>query len=267
LVIPRSESTIATSGRSAIVAAIAASTTAPPAPAQQHLVVPASFATNDAPSFNGIAGASSERRQQTLVGPSHLTSLVGRSLSALELRRTAAAETYAGGSATLSVTLSIAPHATLACSARFADNVGPNAVQVFDGTVVLPTSPPTAGATVTWTPDNVVRVPFETAFVYPGGTLCVDIVGQPVAGQETNWWMADAVFEDIAGTVIDHGGGCGSLGGSAGAWSSVQERSLLAGGHARLFAYGTPLGLGLAAFGNANPIGIPLLSGIGLKME
>ncbi|MEO6593662.1 MAG: hypothetical protein ABIP94_02790 [Planctomycetota bacterium] len=227
-----------------------------------YLVVPSAYATNDAISYERIAGASRELRQQTLIGASHLTSLVGRTLTAIELRRTAANQTYQGGTANLTVRMSISPNSTLACSSTFSANAGTPDVTVFSGTVVLPTSPPTAppatGPVVTWSTNNIVRIPLQTPFVYTGGTLCIDVLGQPNAGQNANWWMADAEFEDIQGTVTDLGGGCGSYGGTNHQWSAVAQRTLLPGGYAHFFAYGTPWGLGLAAFGTKSPVGVPL---------
>ena len=69
--------------------------------------------------------------------------MVGRSIEGLELRRSAANETFAGGTMHLDVTLSTAPHAPLSCDNVYAGNVGADAVQVFVGNVTLPVSPPT----------------------------------------------------------------------------------------------------------------------------
>lgn len=228
------------------------------AAAQQQLVVPAAYATTDAPAYGWLAGASRDVRQQTLIGASHLAPMLGQTLTALELRRHAANEIYQGGVADLTLTLSIAPHGPLACSTTFAANVGPNPVQVFAGQVTLPTSPAPTGPTMDWTPDNIVRIEFTTPFAYTGGTLCVDLIGHPVAGQNANWWMADLELEDIAGTTTDLGGGCGLYGGIDKDWSSVSRRSLLPGAYARFSAYGTPLGLAIAAFGQKAPFGTPL---------
>ena len=228
--------------------------------AQSTHVVPAGYATTDAVSYLWIAGASRDVRQQTLVGASHLTPLVGRDIAALELRRTAANETYQGGTAQLTVTLSTSPNTPLSCSQAFAANTGSNCLQVFSGTVTLPTSPPVAGPVVAWTPANTVRIAFQTPFTYLGGTLCVDVVGHPVAGQNANWWMADAEFEDIIGATLEIGPGCGAYGGPQHRWSHVAQRSLLPGAYARFWAYGPQNSVGLAAFGASGPaIPLPLL--------
>src|SRR5262245_15003625 len=227
------------------------------APAQ-YAVVPPGYANNDAVSYEWIAGASRNLRQQTLIGASHLQGLVNHDLTAIEFRRTDANEVYAGGAATMSVVLSTSPHDPLTCSDVYAQNVGTNAVSVFTGQVTLPTSPATTGSPIPWVPSNIVRVVFSQPFHYNGGTLCVDITGTRVIGQEANWWMADAVFENVAGTTAEIGAGCGAYGGPQGQWSNVAARSLVAGGHARLWAYGPAYSAGFIVFGAPSPMPIPL---------
>ncbi|MBM4062880.1 MAG: hypothetical protein FJ265_17565 [Planctomycetes bacterium] len=224
----------------------------------QHLVAPAAYANQDAISYGWIAGASQDLRQQTLVGASHLQALLGRELLALELRRTAANEVYQGGTANLTVVLSTAPHGPLQCDSAWLGNVGPDALQVHSGAVVFPTSPATTGPNVGWTPQNVLRIPFTVPFVYRGGTLCIDVVGQPIAGQNVNWWMADGEFEDLMGSAVEVGSGCGLYGGPQHRWSYVAERTLLPGAHARFWAHGPQNGFGMAVFGAPSPTPIPL---------
>jgi hypothetical protein len=219
--------------------------------AQNHQVVPTAYDTTDAMSYEWVAGASHSQRQQTLIGPSHLAALVNKHIQALELRRTAVDETYLAGAADLTVTLSTAPHTPERCSNRFADNVGqsPLPLQVFSGTVAIPASPAVTGSTVHWTPANTIRIAFTQPFLYAGGTLCIDITGQPISGQKT-WWMADAIEEVILGTaVVELGDGCGGYGGPKRQWSHIAERSLVPGGHAIFRAEGTPSGLAIAMFG------------------
>lgn len=227
----------------------------------QHHVVPAGATSVDANSFGWLAGASAPLRQQHLIAAHHLTGLVGRTLTALEFRRTAANESYAGGATSLTVTLAHAPHGPLAASRDFAANLGAGAVTVFQGAVALPNSPAVAagpGGAVAWTPDHVVRAPFSVPFVYQGGPLCVDVVGAPIAGQHADWWMADAVFEPVAGATTELGGGCGAYGGASRQWSFVNARSLLPGAYAQFEAYGPPGSFGLCAFGARSPLPIPL---------
>ena len=218
----------------------------------QNIVVPSTHTTNDAVSINQIAGTD-DIRQQTLIGANHLTAMVGKSITAIEFRRSAADEIYAGGTVNMIVTLSTSTSSTLAASSTFADNVGTASTQTFHGAVTFPTSPPALGPTVTWSPNNVVRIQFTTPFAYAGGRLTIDITGAPIAGQEPGWWMADAEFEDIPATVTDLGGGCGTFANM----SFVSKYPLVVGGHAYMSAYGTPYGLAIAAIGqpgNAIPL-------------
>ena len=236
--------------------------------AQNHVVAPAAHAATNALSYEWIAGASRPLRQQTLIGQSHLQPLVGRAIQAIELRRTAANEIYQGGSMNLTVSLSTSPNQPVTCSNRWGDNIGFNVIQVFSGTVTLPTSPATAtgvGTPVAWTPNNTLRITFQTPYVYSGGTLCVDVTGQPIGGQEANWWMADAAEEVVPGSAaVEIGSGCGPYGGPQSQWSSVATRSLIPGGRAQFRANGAPNGMALAVFGAAAPAPIPLSAlGIG----
>jgi hypothetical protein len=184
--------------------------------------------------------------------------MVGHPITALEFRRTAANEIYQGGSADLTVTLSTAPTGPLASSLEFALNVGTDATQVFQGTITIPTSPAATGPNVAWTNDNIIRVAFQTPFVYLGGTLCIDIVGTKMTGQTADWWMADAAYEDITGTVTQIGPGCGPYTNAQGQWSHVSPRSLLAGAHAEFWAYGPPGSFGIFVLGDRAPVPVEL---------
>ncbi|HEB52966.1 MAG TPA: hypothetical protein ENI87_06915 [bacterium] len=227
---------------------------------QSLTVVPAANATADALRFCALPGATSPFRHQVLIGASHLASLVGQDILAIEFRRSAADETYVGGAIQMTVDLSISPNTPLESSATFSQNVGAATASgpEFSGTVTIPTSPPEVGPNVAWDADNTVRIALTTPFHYAGGTLCIDMVGTPVSGQELHWWMADAAFEDVSGTTVDLGGGCGAYGGSQSSWSFVASRSLIPGGYAQFFAFGSPYGLALAAHGSRSPIGTPL---------
>ena len=225
--------------------------------AQSHVVAPAAHATTDAPGQNRIAGAGGDLRQQILIAESRLSPMIGSDIQAIEFRRSASAETFLGGTVHMTVRLSPASTEPIECSETFAANVGGGAVQVYDGPVVLPTSPGVAGASVPWTATNVVRIPFSTPYAYAGGPLCIDIVGSPIAGQEPGWWMADCADEGLMGAVTDLGGGCGSFGGGS-MRSFVGQRSLVAGGIARMHAAGTPYGLGLVVVGQSYVPGTPL---------
>jgi hypothetical protein len=222
-------------------------------PAQNFEVVPAANATTDALAYEWIAGASRLHRQQTLVGASHLTNLVGRDIVAIELRRTAMTRPFPAGAADLTVSLSTSPNLPIAIDNTFAANIGPDVLQVFSGTVSLPASPATgvAGSAVAWTAANTVRIALTTPFRYQGGSLCIDVLGTPIGGQNA-WWLADAAEEVVPGTSAVHlGNGCGIYGGPAREWSEVHERSLVPGGYGVFRANGTPYGPAFAIFGTA----------------
>lgn len=223
-----------------------------------HQVVPAAYDTADAISFQWVAGASRDVRQQTMIAATHLTAMVGRPIMAIELRRNAANETYLGGTVNMTVRLSTTSQDPLASSSMFAANIGSNETLVWSGNVDLPTSPPQPGPVVAWSAANTLRIGFTTPFTYPGGTLCVDVTGWALPGQHADWWMADAMFEDLQGSAVDLGGGCGPYGGAQKEWSHVAKRTLVAGGNARFFAYGDPWTVGVAVFGDGMTTGLPM---------
>lgn len=231
----------------------------------QQQVIPAAYDQVDANSYEWIGGASQDRRQQTLIGASHLLALRGRPITGFSLRRTADNEAFAGGTANMTVKLSTSPRAPLTCSNAYAGNIGLDEIAVFQGQVTLPASPANTGPNIAWDSANIVQVTFTTPFVYQGGSLCIDIHGTTVSGQTADWWMADAVFEDITGTGTQIGNGCGAYGGPQGEWSFVATRSLLPGAYARFWAHGTPNGLGIAVFGAPSPTPIPLTA-LGLPL-
>ncbi|MFN3242120.1 MAG: hypothetical protein ACE37K_11455 [Planctomycetota bacterium] len=240
------------------IASLVAAGLADQAVSQNHCVVPSAFATTDAPRFCALPGAADPFRHQILVGPSHLSPMVGKAITAIEFRRSADSDMFNGGAIHLDLQLSTSPLAPLETSELFANNAGSQPVSAFTGQVAVPTSPAAVGPNVPWSPDNVVKIQLSAPFAYTGGTLCIDLTGTPVAGQEVNWWMADACFESVTGSTIDLGGGCGNFGGATSQWSTVDKRSLVPGGYAHFRAFGTPYGLSIAAFGAKSPIGVPL---------
>jgi hypothetical protein len=231
----------------------------------QQQVIPSAYAQVDANSYEWIGGASQDRRQQTLIGASHLLGLRGRPIIGFSLRRTADNEAFIGGTANMTVKLSTSPRAPLTCSDAYAGNIGLDEVTVFQGPVTLPTSPADAGPNITWDSNNIVQVTFTTPFVYQGGTLCIDVLGSAVSGQNADWWMADAVFEDLQGTQTQIGNGCGAYGGIQGEWSFAATRTLLPGAYAKFWAHGTPNSLGIAVFGAPSAMPIPLTA-LGLPL-
>ncbi|MCA8966119.1 MAG: hypothetical protein KDC48_14630 [Planctomycetes bacterium] len=223
-----------------------------------HQTVPAAYAATDANSLLWVAGTGTDVRQQTLIGASHLTNLLGRELLALEIRRTASADAFAGATADWTVQLSHTNRDPLGADRIMDNNVGANAATVFQGLVTAPNSPATTGSAVPWSTANTIRVVFQTPFVYAGGTLCVDIVGHALPGQTSDWWVGDAVFEDISGTTTTIGNGCGMFGGSNHDWAYVCERTLLPGAFAQFRAHGTTGTFAVAMHGLPAAAPVPL---------
>lgn len=222
--------------------------------AQSHVTAPAAQATHDAVRHLWLAGAGDDMRQQVLIGASHLSALVGEQLTAIELRRDANANAYAAGAAHWTVTVSSSAADTYDASEVFAANVGADAVQVFDGQVSFPASPPAPSSAVAWNADNVVRVAFQTPFAYSGGRLCVDIAGAAVPGQESFDWLPDAHCEDPTGAAVTLGGGCGPFATQA----YVDDYGLSVGSTATFTAGGTPNFFSFAMTGPALAAPVPL---------
>ncbi len=227
--------------------------------AQQHLVVPAGFANQEGTSRELVPGFVGDRREQLLIGANQLSAMVGKTIQAIEFRRNHADTPFVGSVANVNVTLSIAPHGPLQMSPVFAQNVGASPVQVFQGQVAAPVSPqPAANATVGWTAENIIRVAFQTPFLYQGGNLCVDMSGVELPQAQTARWTADAVFMPSDATVVDLGPGTGPRANHLGQWSYVLSSELSAGSHAQMFAIGDPYSFSLAMLGHASPAPIPL---------
>ena len=242
--------------RSVVAAAALAAAVASQAP--QFQTIPAAYDAAEANSLEWVAGTGAHLRQQTLIGASHLTNLLGHQLLALELRRAAFADAFQGATMDWVVTLSHSPNTPLTCSEVYQNNVGPNPVTVFSGQVVAPASPANTSNSIPWTTNNVIRVVFQTPFLYTGGTLCLDIVGTPIVGQTSNWWVCDAVWEDIPGTVTEIGSGCGLYGGAPHRWAGADRYTLMPGAIGKFWAYGAPNTFGIVAFGAAGSGPIPL---------
>lgn len=227
--------------------------------AQQHHVVPAGYDNQNGDCRELVPGIVASGREQLLIGQSQLTALVGKTLQAIEFRRHKFLEPFPSGSSNVTVTLSIAPMSPLASSQSFAANIGPNPVQVFTGQIQAPTSPtPLPNAQIAWTPDNIVRIAFQTPFLYQGGTLCVDMSGTKVTNQSSAIWTADAASQTADSVVTDLGPGTGPTCNADGDWSSVYESELSAGSHVFMSACGLPYTLCVAMLGHPSPFPIPL---------
>jgi hypothetical protein len=237
-------------------AALAAAATAQ---ATTFHTIPAAYATAEANSLEWVAGTGSAVRQQTLIGASHLQALLGRELLALEIRRAAYNQAFQGATCDWTVHLSHTQRAPLQAETTFAANVGADDTVVYQGQMTAPASPANTSNSIPWTANNVIRVVFQTPFVYTGGTLCLDIQGLPIPGQTSPWWVGDAVWETgLAGSVVEVGQGCGLYGGPTKRWSAADPQTLLPGANAQFWAEGAPNTLALAVFGAQAPAPIPL---------
>lgn len=159
-------------------------------------------------------------------------------------RRTCEAERHDVGR-----TLALAPAA-----ARFADNRG-QATLVFAGEVVLPDAPalPHRNA-ASWSSPHAVEVAFSSPFPYPGGDLCVEIDGDPVAGMASPWWPVDCA-------LFTHDARTNSVGIPCDPALEVTaaRAGMLPGNTAWLFAAGRPHTAGIVMLGAEPSLpGIPL---------
>ncbi len=223
-------------------------------------VVPSTFTATEGIGQLWLPGCGEAVRQQQILGSGLLQShgLVGRTISAIEFRRSAMDRLFAGGAVNFIVQMGVAAHEPNAASDLFANNLGPAMAQVFQGQVTFPNSPALPAGPAAWSTDNIVRIVLQVPFAYVGGPLCIDVVGTPVAGQVVGVWPADAATDPAIGTTLDLGGGCGVYGGPQKRWSTVEARTLLPGGLGRFYAFGAPNDLALIGFGSQFPGGWPL---------
>ena len=121
-------------------------------PLSAQLVIPASAAHADAPSMRGLAGIHGDHRMQILIDEAHLTAWLGRDIRGLTFRRDGAdTRAFDGGSATLTVALSHAPHDARSAQHRLRANHDPNGpLTAFSGRVTIPDSPALGSAPPTW---------------------------------------------------------------------------------------------------------------------
>ena len=179
--------------------------------AQGSLVVPPSFATAEAPGRTALGGMCADQRQQVLVNGTHLQPLLGRSITALWLRRDAQfGDPLAPQAADLVVRLSETPRDADDPANVLAQNHGPAVVQVFQGRVSLPAAPAVAGGPAPWDAQHAVALPFSTPFAYGGGNLCIDIEGRAVRSGTPCFWPFDAATSFHPGTVAHIGQPCGA---------------------------------------------------------
>ncbi len=205
----------------------------------QSLVVPPAYLAADGNSRFWIAGTIQPRRQQTIVGASMLTPMIGHAITGVSFRRNGENQPLIGGDAMLLVRLSHSAVSPMATSTTFDANHGPDVATVFQGTVSLPISPPPIGGVVPWDSSNIVHIAFQQPFAYAGGNLAIEVSGMP-GSNPTSWWPADAVWQPNGGNATSVGNGSGPYGGPSGEWSLLASAELGPGATVQFTALGHP---------------------------
>jgi hypothetical protein len=215
--------------------------------AQQALTVPSINTAQDAETLCEVAGLTQRFRQQILVRSSLLDTAVGREIVALTFRRDGQYNRALGsGSAELEVTLSRPTLDPAFTQPAFAANVGTVSTQVFAGRVALPSSPALVHRNAaTWTPPHAVAIPFARPYTYAGGTLCIDLTGEPVAGAGARFWPIDAVLTHHSGQVLSVGSACDPR-----LQAHGSRATLVPAGTVRLLSAGPASSLGIAMLGS-----------------
>ena len=223
---------------------------------QTTLTVPPAFETIDANSGGTMAGFSARYRQQMLVDGGLLTPMQNKTIGALWFRRDELRGRFFQSSTThLKIRVASAGRPTTAPSRRFADNLGPNAQTVFDGTLNLPaTGPPPGIIPAVWTTPWAIRIPFSTGgFPYQNGDLCIQVDGTPQNPPANFIWWVDCDHEADVGTVQQIGTACGAPATetqrTAGAWG----RGMVAGSTFTMVSWGWPGSIGVMMLGTALP--------------
>src|SRR5690606_1044808 len=204
--------------------------------AQTGIVVPAAAATRDGTTNAEAAGFTERRRQQVLIGTSLLSPLLGRTIDRLTFRRDGALPPLVAGQTRLQVSVSIAPFGSIEdTSLSFDANHGAPTTIVFDATVDLPAAPRLSHRNgATWSVPDIVTVPFSAPFTYPGGILCLEFRGEPVAGRASTWWPIDCESDGVRGRRTSLGPGCGRVASQAALTATAAESGLRPGATAEL---------------------------------
>ncbi|MBI5851906.1 MAG: hypothetical protein HZB39_12900 [Planctomycetes bacterium] len=234
------------------------------AQAQNLAVVPAAYASTDAPSRTVLVTHVPERTQ-VVIDVDHLQALAGRRIHAVLVRRDARlASPLAAG--TWSVALRVGAAARSAADARpdyLANTVDP--IEVFRGTLATPASPAPSG-TPDWGGTNTVRIDFAQPFAYAGGGLVVDFESTPLG---SDWWPIDAIDEPIEGRVTPIGSPCGRFA----SWSSTaraEAKELVVGRTATIGLHGDPNAPALLLFGTeilGSPLDMSVIGATGCSLH
>ena len=174
-----------------------------------QVVVPQQFDQTEAGGVAFWALSPFEARRQLVLGPSHLGSLVGKSIKSLTVRRNMGdASPLDGGLLSLKIWMSHSPRSPSGLSPTFDKNRGNDELLVFDGTISVPATPAAPSTPAPWTAPYAFTVQLLKPFVYVGGDLCIETLTNTVLGQSPPWWTADAVVERAGGAVSKYGVSC-----------------------------------------------------------
>lgn len=217
----------------------------------QSLTIPSSASGRDGTSAARVAGFTQRQRQQILVAASALSDAIGRQITAITFRRDGSATDTRPGQSVISIWLSHPNVADpLEAAAHFAANRGTDATRVFLGQIQLGASAaPVNPDAVTWTGANVVTIPFSPGFTYLGGTLCIEIEGEPVAGQQSTWWPVDHERDSASGAQTTLGQPCGPTAAATRYTATADTSSLRAGSSLGLSAMAQPFSPGALILG------------------
>lgn len=182
------------------------------AAAQSYVTVPAAADARDGTGVGWVPGFERPGRIQFLIGEPLLVGALGRELRAMTFRRDGFEPARLAGQADLEVSLSTRPTLDpLDVSTRFVANRGVPTM-VFQGRVALPASPRLAQRDAAgWNTPHAVTITFAQPWTYPGGTLCIEVVGEPVAGATSPAWSIDLEVEATTGQRFVLGSGCGAV--------------------------------------------------------
>ena len=163
----------------------------------------------------------------------------------------------------LSIRLSMSNADANAPSEWFAQNHGIDTSVVFDGLVLVPSSPGTPNEVAGWHPEQTVRIAFDIPFEYTGGTLVLDLVGRPDADAPSDFWPVDADRVVWGRTGRSIGESCGNyhLGG-------IPDRAYCVGDTITVSSWGAPKTISVLLVGSEliKPIDLGFLGARGCSL-
>ncbi|MBI5850182.1 MAG: hypothetical protein HZB39_03970 [Planctomycetes bacterium] len=223
--------------------------------AQGIHVVPAGLGNAEGQTVSLLADGRNPHRRQVVIAASELLALVDQEITALVFRRDANASPGATQSGTLNVTLSLgaAPQGPASARPDFVANL-PVPITVFQGNVILPSSPDAGSRMPQWAGSDIVEITLTTPWRYAGGDLCLDLQSTSAG---CSWWPVDAHRVAAPGAVQSFGSACGPRALAWGETNHVSAADLVVGGTASFQFNGAPGALALMFVGLA-PLPAPM---------